>query len=627
MCGIIAFVGSRSQKNNLDHQPNTLNCANLLVQGLRRLEYRGYDSSGVAVFNPKRRTFSVVKAAGKLDNILPLLNADNSEGMVGIGHTRWATHGQPNAINAHPHRVGKTVLVHNGIIENYDEIRSELLTRGRTIVSETDSELFGHLVEENLAKQTSEKLPNNFRLAVSDAFQRLEGSCSIVVAHDDFADEVIAIRNGTPLVATYSKKTGGAFVASDAQALIEHNNEIIFLENEDLVSLTPDGLQIFSLKTPTQQVERPVTKLNWSAASIDKAGYAHYMLKEIHEQPRAILDTLDTLIDRNAAQMKVDGLDALLDGVERVHIVACGTAWHAGLITKYFLESETRLPCEVDLASEYRYRNPVINKNTLVIAISESGETADTLAAVREAKRLGGRVAAICNVRGSTLTRDVDVTLFTACGPEIGVASTKAFTTQVLVGQLLAQHWAMLLGRKTSFDLAYFLRLPHLVQAVLDKSAEIKKLTLKHMNSKGFLFIARGTLFPVVLEGALKMKEISYIHAEGYPAGELKHGPIAMVEASMSVVVVAPRDHLFEKTVSNLQEVKARGGRIIAIGNTNDDQLRGLSEDFLGIPFDDPLSHPILAVIPMQILAYEAAVFKGTDVDQPRNLAKSVTVE
>jgi len=612
MCGIVGYVGRQE-------------CSNYLLEGLRRLEYRGYDSAGIACHDGNGSGFKVVKAEGKLENIERILAAKPLAGAIGIGHTRWATHGKPNAVNAHPHRAGSTVLVHNGIIENYEDLREELTTKGYKMVSETDSELFGHLVEDYQAHELS------FEEAVRTSFLRLKGACSIVVVNDKNADTIIAIRNGTPLVVAKAPKAGGCFVASDAQAIFEHTNEVTYLENEDMVVCTKEGFTIYSLHDHTSKrtpIQRQSVVLDWTPGSMDKGGYPHYMLKEIHEQPRAVLDTLDNLVNRDTGTLKSQAFEEMMKRANRIQLLACGTAWHAALVGKYIIESEARIPVEVDLASEYRYRKPIVDEKTLVIAISQSGETADTLAALREAKRLGAMTAAICNVRGSTLAREASFALFTAAGPEIGVASTKAFTTQILALMLLGQYGGAVRGNGSGqLDVHFFLKLPHVIQTALDQASKVEAIAKSCIESKGFLFIARGRLFPIALEGALKMKEISYMHAEGYPAGELKHGPIAMVEPSMTIVVLAPRDELYEKTISNLQEVKARGGRIVAIGNTGDEQLARLSDHFLGYPFTHDWSDPMLASIPLQFLAYYAAVLRGTDVDKPRNLAKSVTVE
>lgn len=603
MCGIMGYVGEKE-------------CASYIIGGLKRLEYRGYDSSGIAVTNGTK--FQIVKSEGKIKNIESILEKNPLPGKAGIGHTRWATHGKPNSINAHPHRVGNTVLVHNGIIENYEEIKQLLLKKGRTFVSETDSELFGHLVEDQMASGT------DFLESVRLSFLKLRGSCTIVSAHDTEPRKIIAIRTGTPLVATQSKSAAGCFVASDPQALLEHSNEIIYLENEDVAICEKDRIQIYNLRSPFKNqkaIERAAVALNWNAASVEKEGFEHYMLKEIHEQPRAVLDTIDGYNDRTSTKV----IQNLVNHPKIIHLVACGTAWHACLIGRSILEEATRIPVVVDLGSEYRYRNPIIDENTLVIAVSQSGETADTLAAIREAKSRGATTAAICNVRGSSLAREVDQTFYTNAGPEIGVASTKAFTTQILMFMMLGHGITQIKNER--LDLSSLLKIPHLIQLVLANEAKLKEIAKYYLNSTGFLFLGRGLLFPIALEGALKIKEISYVHAEGYPAGELKHGPIAMVDSNVAVIVIAPQDKLYEKNISNLHEVKARGGKIVAFGNEGDTHLEKLSDHFVGLPFHNDWSDTILATVPLQLLAYHVAVLKGTDVDKPRNLAKSVTVE
>jgi glucosamine--fructose-6-phosphate aminotransferase (isomerizing) len=620
MCGIIGYIGSKE-------------CVNFIVSGLKLLEYRGYDSAGVASYSGS--SYKIVKAQGKITNIEKTLHQSPLAGTVGIGHTRWATHGKPNDVNAHPHRAGKTVLVHNGIIENYEEIRNELRDKGYKIISETDSELFGHLVEDQMKSGTE------FVEAVRLSFLRLRGSCTIVTVHDDHPNVLVAIRNGTPLVAAYAQGSGGAFVASDAQGLIAHTQDITYLENLDMVVASKEGFKVYSVDLPVAKqtpLRRNPTHLDWTLGSMEKEGFDHYMLKEIHEQPRALLDTLDSMIDRDTGVPHMNALQEVLPKIRSIHMVACGTAWHAAMVGRYILESVARLPVIVDLASEYRYRDPVAGPDTLVIAVTQSGETADTLAALREAKALGAYTAAICNVRGSSITRDAHMTFYTAAGPEIGVASTKAFTTQILMMMLLGQWIAHAKNLepgvspfrdklKKPFDISFFLKLPHAVQSALLLDDQIKKIAQSSLSSRGFLYVGRGMMYPIALEGALKMKEISYCHAEGYAAGELKHGPIAMVDESMSIVVLAPRDALYEKNISNLQEVKARGGRIIAIGNKNDAQLQRLADHLIGLDFGGDWIDTVIATVPLQLLSYHAAVLRGNDVDKPRNLAKSVTVE
>ncbi len=613
MCGIIGYVGKKD-------------CQDFLFQGLKRLEYRGYDSAGIAVYDSSKKNFKIHKSEGKLNNLGVILEKNRLNGHTGLAHTRWATHGKPNSINAHPHRAGSTVLVHNGIIENYEELKKELKGQGAKLVSETDSELFGHLVE-SLMQQG-----NGFMEAVRLSFLRLRGSCTIVVGHDSEPATLIAIRNGTPLVAAFSDTAQGAFVASDVQALLEHTHSVTYLENEDLVLLRENEFRIYSLKEPIEKqkpVQRESTHIDWKPSAMEKEGFDHFMLKEIFEQPRAVLDTLDTF---EQGELEFPDLEKLFQGVRAIHMVACGTAWHAALVGRYILESSARIPVLVDLASEYRYRDPIVDEHTLIIAISQSGETADTLAALREAKSRGAKSLVICNVRGSTMTREADVALFTAAGPEIGVASTKAFVTQLVMMMFLGHSLEAFssgsaTGQNSIYNRSFFARLPHSIEKVLGLRKQIQNIAKRHVNSRGFLFVGRGILFPIALEGALKLKEISYVHAEGYPAGELKHGPIAMVDPEMSVVVLIPKDELYEKNLSNLQEVRARGGRMIGLGAEDDEVVAGLCEEFIGLPFHGDGSDAILATLPLQLLAYEMAILKGTDVDKPRNLAKSVTVE
>lgn len=616
MCGIIGYVGQKE-------------CLNYLINGLKRLEYRGYDSSGVGIFQAEKKAFEVLKSEGKLDRIEALLQSQKKQpkGTIGIGHTRWATHGKPNSTNAHPHRAGATVLVHNGIIENYESIRADLLSKGAKLLSETDSELFAHMVEAQRLQGLS------FEDAVQAAFLQLQGSCSIVVVNDEFPDRIVAVRNGTPLIVAHSKQAQGSFVASDAQAVLEHTREITFLENMELVICRKEGFEIYPLRKPltaANKITRAPLKLDWEPASMEKSGFEHYMLKEIYEQPRAILDTIDSLMDRESGIPKMPLLGEMIRGAQKIQLLGCGTAWHAALVGKYLIEKVARIPVEVDLASEYRYREPIVNEHTLVLVVSQSGETADTLAALVEAKKRGAMTAAICNVRGSSIAREAGITLFTAAGPEIGVASTKAFTTQVLVFMMLAQYLAHVRGRPAPkfLDLAFYNRIPHQIQLVLALDAQIKKIAEVCMSKKnGFLFIGRNYLYPIALEGALKTKEITYVHAQGYPSGELKHGPIAMVDPEMTIVVLIPKDELYEKNLSNLQEVKARGGFVVAFGQKGDRQVESHAHHFIGIDFTGDWSDIFLATVPLQFLAYHSAVLRGTDVDKPRNLAKSVTVE
>jgi len=623
MCGIVGYVGTRS-------------AVDVLLKGLKRLEYRGYDSSGIAFFQNDK--INIRKSEGKLVNIEKLLGdvagKKSKEAMsCGIGHTRWATHGKPTTQNAHPHRTGHIVLVHNGIIENYEEIKTHILGSGHRPQSETDSELFGFLVLDEMQKGLS------FQDAVRKSFARLEGDCSIVILSEKEPGTIIGIRNGPPLVAAFDP-LGGGILASDAQPILEITQDVVFLENGDMVVVRDGGLSFFDAAVGGGSINRESTHLDWDADQQDKQGYPHYMLKEIHEQPRTVVDTLNGILDR--AKQKPfplaphPGVD-LLKGAERLVFVACGTSHFSSIVGKYWLEHWAGLSVEVELASEFRYRHSVIPEKTVVVGISQSGETADTLAVIRDMKEKGVPTLAICNVRGSTIARTADAVFFTAAGPEVGVCSTKAFMGQLTVFLL----WAGFLGLQTGgengggvknqqrFD--EFLRVPHLLDKLLHAKSEmlkeIKSIARKLRNKKGFFFIGRGYSFPIALEGALKLKEIAYIHAEGYAAGELKHGPIAMIDDDMVVVVLAPDDKWKGKTVSNLQEVKARGATILGVGNSEDTLLRKLCDHWVSIPTVRDSFYPFFLTPVIQLLAYEVALLLGTNIDQPRNLAKSVTVE
>ncbi|OFZ79985.1 MAG: hypothetical protein A2583_06765 [Bdellovibrionales bacterium RIFOXYD1_FULL_53_11] len=623
MCGIVGYVGSRR-------------AVDVLLQGLRRLEYRGYDSAGIALLTGD--AIDVVKSSGKLENVEHLIDGSREKlaaSTCGIGHTRWATHGKPTTQNAHPHRTGHVVLVHNGIIENYQDIRRRLVARGHKPESETDSELFGFLVLEEMDKGRS------LCDAVRAGFLQIEGSCSVVVMSEKEPGMIVGVRNGSPLVAAHDPD-GGMFIASDAQPLVEYTKEVIFLENGDLVAGSRTGLKISSL-ADGNVIARPVTRIDWSAERMDKQGWPHYMLKEIYEQPAALSETLNGILDRATGEPFVladqKGLQTLKNAT-RISLVACGSSWHAALLGKYWLERWGRIAVDVELASEFRYRDPVLQEGTVIVGISQSGETADTLAVMREAKTRGIQTAAITNVRGSTISREADSVFYTCAGPEIGVAATKTFLSQLLV-QLI---WAGWLGKtrgalnpaRTASLFDELIRLPHLLEDYMRPDgvmAQTVRSTAKALlGIKGFFFIGRGYSFPVALEGALKLKEIAYIHAEGYAAGELKHGPIAMIDGNMAVVVLAPQDSWREKTVSNLEEVKARGARIVGVGGGNDSSLKELCDFWIPLPvstkhkIDEGLLPVVLAPV-VQLLSYETALLKGTDVDKPRNLAKSVTVE
>ena len=616
MCGIVGYVGSRP-------------AVEILLKGLKRLEYRGYDSAGIAYFDGKK--IETRKSQGKIENVEKLLaDALTPSITTGIGHTRWATHGKPTTQNAHPHRTGHVVLVHNGIIENYQEIKRELLARGHHPQSETDSELFGFLVLEEMEKGLS------LFEAVRKSFAKLEGACSVVVMSEREPGTVVGVRNGSPLVAAIDPK-GGAVLASDAQPLLDVTREVFFLEHGDVVVATQKGLEFFSL-TSGEKVSRKAVTLDWSVEELDKRGFPHYMLKEIHEQPTALIDTLNGLLDRahtDPFPLAAQPAAELLDQAQEMTFVACGTSWHAALAGKYWLERWAKIPAQVELASEFRYRQPVLRPGTLLVALSQSGETADTLAVIRQAKGLGMKTLAITNVRGSTLSREADAVFYTSAGPEIGVAATKTFITQMQA--ILAIAGYLGLKRKARdpkevtalFD--QMIKLPHLLAEQLQNVDAIRIAAKKLVDQKGFFFIGRGYSFPIALEGALKLKEIAYVHAEGYAAGELKHGPIAMIDQKMAVVVLAPKDAWRDKTLSNLEEVKARGAVVLGVGNSDDRDFQKVSDFWIPLPeasrgLEESLL-PFLLTPVVQLLSYELAVLKGADVDKPRNLAKSVTVE
>ena len=609
MCGIIGYIGPQE-------------AAPILVEGLRRLEYRGYDSAGLAIIN---KTVHLRRAVGKLRNLDALLVEKPVTGNLGIGHTRWATHGRPTEMNAHPHVAGTVAVVHNGIIENHLELKDELRAKGRKFASETDTEVFSHLIDEGI--QHGMKLETAVRAAV----QRVRGSYAIAVVDTQEPDRFVVAKQQSPLVIGIGP--GERYAASDIPALISHTREVIYLEDGDMAVLTAEGHTISRIATE-EIVHRPVTHIAWSAVAAEKGGFKHFMLKEIHEQSRAITDTVRgrASVEQGEVffeEMKIE--KAVLDDIRRIVIIACGTSWHAGLVGKHYIEAATRLPVEVDLASEFRYRDPVIDKYTLLIAISQSGETADTLAALKEAKERGAHTAAICNVIGSSIARAAGDVVYTHAGPEIGVASTKAFTTQMIALYLLAIYLGRKLEKLSKEEAQKLIETLREIPADVDKAItlnwHVRDVARRYMNATSALYLGRGLLHPIALEGALKLKEISYIHAEGYAAGEMKHGPIALIDENTPTVVVAPRGPTYEKTASNLAEILARRGKVIGVGDADDEQLRAMCDDFLALPPTAPWAAPIVAVVPLQLLAYHIADLKGTDVDQPRNLAKSVTVE
>ena len=608
MCGIVGYVGPRQ-------------ATSILVDGLRRMEYRGYDSAGIAVINGTG--VKIRKAAGKLSALVDKLKTETPDGTIGVGHTRWATHGAPTTPNAHPHldQTGRIAVIHNGIIENAGTIRKALQMRGHVFQSETDTEVLAHLI--------GEYYTDNLEEAVASALWDVEGADGIAVICSEEPGTVVAARNGSPLLIGVGD--GEYFVASDASAILEHTRSVVYLDDGEMAVLKRDGYRVRNL-TETH-VEKPVNQIEWDLATIERGGYDHFMLKEIFEQPESLHNTLrgHLLEDEGTARLRGLNLsDDELKRFDRIIITACGTSWHAALIGEYMIEEMARVPVEVEYASEFRYRNPVLDDRCLVIAISQSGETAATLAAVREAKRRGARAVGLVNVVGSTIAREVDGGLYLRAGAEIGVASTKAFNSQVgalaMVSLRLARlkNLSVLQGRDFIRALN---RLPDQIKQILDRAPEIERLATKYHKAGNCLYLGRGVNFPVALEGALKLKEISYIHAEGYPAAEMKHGPIALIDENMPVVFIAPKDAVYSKIVSNVEEVKARKGRVIALVTEGDVEIAKLAEDTFTLPQTHDLLTPILASVPLQLFSYYVAVLRGCNVDQPRNLAKSVTVE
>ncbi len=608
MCGIVGYIGNRG-------------ATELLLEGLHRLEYRGYDSAGVAVMNGNG--VETRKAAGKIDRLEEALAASPVHGDMGIAHTRWATHGIPNECNAHPHIdcKGNVAIVHNGIIENAGVLRSELEKHGHTFVSETDTEVIAHLIEE--------AFDGSLEDAVIEALWQIEGTYGIAVVSSLDPDKIVAARKGSPLLIGLGD--GEYYVASDVSAILAQTREVVYLDDGDVAVLTRDGYTILDQRA--QELERHVSKIDWDLHQIERGGFDHFMLKEIFEQPATIENCMRGRLLPEEGTSKLGGLnmtDEQLLSYDNIVITACGTSWHSALIGEHMLEDLARIPVEVEYASEFRYRNPIITDKTLCIVISQSGETADTLAAMREAKQRGARTYGIVNVVGSTIARETDGGIYVHAGPEIGVASTKAFTSQVMALLLFTMKLARLrsLGMVRGREIIEHMQaLPAQVQQVLDRAGEIEKLADDFKDDHNFLYLGRGYNFPTALEGALKLKEISYIHAEGYPAAEMKHGPIALIDAHMPVVFIAPHDSVFDKLMSNVQEVKARGGRVLAITTREEPQLKGKTDYEFRIPETIDLLTPILASVPLQLLAYYIAVKRGNNVDQPRNLAKSVTVE
>lgn len=610
MCGIVGYIGHRD-------------CGRILLDGLRRQEYRGYDSAGLAIFDGQglqRR-----RAEGKLSALETRFNEAPIQGLVGIGHTRWATHGAPTERNAHPHQVDDLVLVHNGIIENHMELRLELEAAGAVFDSETDTEIIAHMLARSPLR--SVRLVD----ALREVLRRVRGSYAIVALDGRNPTVLVGAQSSSPLIIGLGDKEN--FFASDVPAVMSHTRDVVFLRDGDTVELQADTVSIFD--STGAAVERDITKITWDPISAEKQGFRHFMLKEIHEQPEKVVDTLRGRIslERNAVTLPNLTLDeAWVKNVDHVIFLACGTSYHAGMVATYALESLGRVHVSCQLASEFRARDPLIDERTLVIPISQSGETADTLAATREALRRGARAIAVCNVMESSLTRVCESTIYTHAGPEIGVASTKAFTTQLVALYLFTIWFGRLRGTISDERCSQLLNdlraIPGHMETCIGQAATIREFASKYADANSFLFLGRGYQFPIALEGALKLKEISYIHAEGYAAGELKHGPIALIDETLPVVVIAPNNAHFEKAIANLEEVRARGARVLAVtsGDVNE-QLRRNVADVMVVPDIDEVLQPLLTVIPLQLLAYAIADFKGTDIDQPRNLAKSVTVE
>ena len=609
MCGIVGYIGGQE-------------ATPVILDGLKKLEYRGYDSAGIATLSAAQS--GIRRSEGKLVNLENLLREQPLSGVIGIGHTRWATHGRPSEINAHPHKAGPVIVVHNGIIENYLQLREQLKQTGHIFKSETDTEVISHMVEEKL------KSDPDFVRAVRLALAELRGAYAVCILNEQEPGTLVAAKLGSPMVVGLGK--GEFFVASDIPAILAHTREMVFMEDGEMAVFRA-GTAAFSTIAGAS-LDKKARHIDWSPLLAEKGGYRHFMLKEIHEQPRAVRDTIAGRLLEKEGDVYLEDLkfsDRQLAAVKRIVIVACGTSWHAALVGKFYIEGYCRIPVEVDIASEFRYRNPVIDEHTLVMVISQSGETADTLAALREAKSRGAVNMSICNVLDSSIARESSGVIYTHAGPEIGVASTKAFVTQLTALYL----FTIRMGRAVcTIDsatgqrmIASLKRVPALLEETLKLNADAERIARKYMNARDFLYLGRGKNFPIALEGALKLKEISYIHAEGYPAGEMKHGPIALIDEDVPVVMLVPLNSAFEKTLSNMEEVIARNGRVIALCSKGDVEVRGRAEDTIEIPRIEEDLDPFLLSVPLQLLAYHIAVLKGTDVDQPRNLAKSVTVE
>jgi glucosamine--fructose-6-phosphate aminotransferase (isomerizing) len=609
MCGIVGYVGPKQ-------------CVDIIISGLRKLEYRGYDSAGIAVVG--REGLAVERAKGKLKNLVDRLAERPLSGTTGVGHTRWATHGRPSDENAHPHAYRGVAVVHNGIIENHLELKAALAARGHRFSSETDTEIFAHLIADEMGAGA-----RDLAAAVRQALRQVHGTYAIAVVSEARPTEIVAAKNASPLVVGFGQ--GESFLASDVPAILEHTREVVYLEEGELAHLTAGGIAIEG--PGGAPVTRKPRHIEWSAVAAEKEGHRHFMHKEIFEQPRAVADTIRgrTVLEEGDVDLDLDLGPEYARGLDRLVVVACGTSWHAGLSGRTMIEQLARLPVSVELASEFRYRDPIVGPKTLCLAISQSGETADTLAAVKEAKRRGARAFSICNVVDSAIARECEGTIYTHAGPEIGVASTKAFTTQLAALFLLAVKLGRLRGalsrEQAVVHLEALRQVPLWMEQVIRQEPAVMPLARRCAQASDVLFLGRGGQYPVALEGALKLKEISYIHAEGYAAGEMKHGPIALIDEKLPVIVLATREPAYEKTLGNMEEVRARGGPVFAVVSEGDTLAASLAQIALTVPAAPPLLAPLLSVLPLQFLAYHVADLKGTDVDQPRNLAKSVTVE
>ncbi|HEV2401850.1 MAG TPA: glutamine--fructose-6-phosphate transaminase (isomerizing) [Candidatus Sulfotelmatobacter sp.] len=624
MCGIVGYVGKKS-------------VVPVIIEGLRKMEYRGYDSAGIAVCG-NGQGLEIRRAEGKLRNLEEAIRQKPLSGTYGIGHTRWATHGRPTEENAHPHRdcTGHIVVVHNGIVENYLSLKKKLTEEGHKFTTETDTEIIAHLVEKHSAPGSNGKRPS-LENAVRETVKQLSGVFALAVISTDEPNKIVAARNGPPAVVGLGNDE--YFVASDVPALLQHTRDIFFLADGDMAIVTPDGVQLTDFDG--KPVVRQIQHVTWDPIQAEKGGFKHFMLKEIYEQPRAVRDTTLGRVSQDTGHIFLDQMqitEAEFRAAQKINIIACGTSWHAGLAGKFMIESLARVPVEVDYASEWRYRNPIVEPDTITLVISQSGETADTIAAQREAKAKGSKTLAICNVVGSMITREAAGTIYTHAGPEIGVASTKAFTGQLTALYIFAMYLAQVRGvmkaEQARDSMLELTRVPAKLETILSHDKACDDLARQYQKVHDFLFLGRGIHYPIALEGALKLKEISYIHAEGYPAGEMKHGPNALIDENLPVVVIATRDSnnpdsmlRYEKTISNLKEVKARSGVVIALATEGDEEIKESADHVLHIPPAPEELSPILEIVPLQLLAYHIAVRRGCDVDQPRNLAKSVTVE